>query len=488
MVACILPMGRRFSWVVFLILNSTASAREFYMAPGGSDRSGSGSIQSPWETLGHAIPQMQRGDTLIVRDGVYPSQACSGLVTPGAPITVRAENDYRAVLRSTANSHRVLSVYGTQGVTFQGMRFEATPDAPTSGSSEYLVHVSSSGTVGSRNVGFLNCIFGDSYFQDTIKVNTPETRDVWFRGCVFFNNAEGCNIFDINTVTDVDIEECIFFQDYAGSGRTMSDINGGAAGMILIKNSGKVRTSERFRIRRNVFFSYQGSSDYGFIQLGEDDKDFYEVTDCLIENNLFISNQGSRILGVLCIKDSRQITYRANTEIGHMNVGSFGVAGFFQKQKGTVNNPGNDDLRFYNNIWADNTGTMVKFSAGYREESTHVQTSNNVYWNRGNRIPNNDRVLEANQDARRILKDPQLPDPPADIAYPRWNDTDRRFPSGNVTIRQEFERLVKTYAALGQGSAAIDAADPTNMPAEDILGNRRDDRPDCGCLEMGARK
>jgi len=69
---------------------------------------------------------------------------------------------------------------------------------------------------------------------------------------------------------------------------------------------------------------------------------------------------------------------------------------------------------------------------------------------------------------------------------PRINPETGQFYSGNKTIRQEFERFVKTYAVPRAGSAAIGTGnpDPRFMPADDILGTPRDPLfPNVGCFE-----
>jgi hypothetical protein len=55
------------------------------------------------------------------------------------------------------------------------------------------------------------------YSNDLIKVN-HFAHHIVFRGCVFYkqNDHGGDEHLDINTVTDVRVEDSIFFNDYAG--------------------------------------------------------------------------------------------------------------------------------------------------------------------------------------------------------------------------------------------------------------------------------
>jgi hypothetical protein len=45
-------------------------SQEYYVSPEGND-SNIGSIQSPWKTINHGVEQLEPGDTLILREGVY---------------------------------------------------------------------------------------------------------------------------------------------------------------------------------------------------------------------------------------------------------------------------------------------------------------------------------------------------------------------------------------------------------------------------------
>jgi hypothetical protein len=48
----------------------------------------------------------------------------------------------------------------------------------------------------------------------------------------------------------------------------------------------------------------------------------------------------------------------------------------------------------------------------------------------------------------------------------------------------QFERLVRQYAAPAEGSPAIAAADPADMPADEILGQPRGKQPTVGAVEV----
>jgi len=54
----------------FLLVCNTSTATEYFIAPAGDD-SGIGSITQPWQSLAHGLDQLQVGDTLTIRAGVY---------------------------------------------------------------------------------------------------------------------------------------------------------------------------------------------------------------------------------------------------------------------------------------------------------------------------------------------------------------------------------------------------------------------------------
>jgi len=93
--------------VVFMlsasVFCSEVVAASYYISPNGSD-SNNGTSGAPWKTFPFAIPRLQPGDSLILKDGTY-TQSNSGFIsisgksgTATAPIAIKAENERRALL------------------------------------------------------------------------------------------------------------------------------------------------------------------------------------------------------------------------------------------------------------------------------------------------------------------------------------------------------------------------------------------------------
>jgi hypothetical protein len=58
-------------FTLLLLMTGAISARTFYVAPTGND-SHAGSKDAPWQTIQKGADMLRAGDTLIIRDGVYP--------------------------------------------------------------------------------------------------------------------------------------------------------------------------------------------------------------------------------------------------------------------------------------------------------------------------------------------------------------------------------------------------------------------------------
>ncbi len=200
-----------------------------------------------------------------------------------------------------------------------------------------------------------------------------------------------------------------------------------------------------------------------------------------------LGNSGNDVRAAFGVKGGKDVAFRANTVSGDLPSLAYACR---VNREGA--NPVNENVTFRNNIWSDPTGTMGaeagggtnEFSDGFPNEATGLVLDNNLYWNGGAAIPPGDLVSPLVDDARRVVADPQLATNQSGIVLPRWNGS--AFVSGSATIRQEFERLVGLYGAIGGGSPAADQADPAFAPQDDILGRPRGAAPDLGAYEAGA--
>ncbi len=115
---------------VFLLTASTVYADTFYISPTGSD-GGAGTTGDPWETFAFALPQLNPGDTLILKNGTYtgansgfPAINCSTTDmdgTVGNRITVRAENERQAFIQGDGDQF-VLYITNCSYWSFWGIR------------------------------------------------------------------------------------------------------------------------------------------------------------------------------------------------------------------------------------------------------------------------------------------------------------------------------------------------------------------------------
>jgi hypothetical protein len=451
---------------------------EYWVAPDGHD-SDPGSFEKPWATLDRASAQVLAlggsGCTIWFKDGLYPgaNDLHERFV---APTTFKAANPYKAILE---NDGQVVEISGARNVILEG--FEIRHAGPAAG--KLVAYVSGAGDLWAEDIVLRNNIFHDSYNDDLLKIHNG-ARFVMVVGNVFYNQGPGEEHLDVNGVTDITIQDNIFFNDFAGSGR--SD-GADAHSFITIKDStgnpDRVGASRHVHVRRNIFLNWEGRRDT-FVQVGNDGKPYYEAADIRIENNLMIGNGRDEVYATLGVRGARDVVFANNTVVGDLPSSSYAMWVATHHQ-----NPPNQHIAFYNNIWSDPTGTMGsdssggpnKFSNGDPAQTSNLFLDNNLYWNGGAAIPPGDLVSPLVHDPRPIVADPLLGPAQAAMVLPRWNGS--AFLSRNTSTRQEFVRLVELYGALPQGSPAIGAADPAFTPADDILGRPRSATPDLGAYE-----
>lgn len=468
---------------------STAHADTYYVATDGDDATGDGSSASPWATITHAINEaipQSGGHEVVVRDGTYVGSAYLSRAFD-APVVVRAEHPYRAKLTNTTGENEVIRVYfeGSVQVTFEGFVISNAHQSytcPNGRESYYLIHIQDASDVTLRD----NVIYGNNApgrCNELLKVNrgsdTAYPRNIVVQGNVFYDpaNAGGSDMIDSVRPGELDIVDNIFLGS-ASHPESQS--------FITIKR--QVQTppadarSPRFFIARNVFLSYNGHNDQAFVQLGEDGYAEHMITDALVENNLVIGNSDNPLAAPFQLKGSQQIVVRANTVVGDLPGGAYGL------RIGTEeDNPACAGFEISNNVWSDPTGTMgTRLVNAYGlVDVGSIVLDLNLYWNGGSALPTDGDVL-ISSDARRLEADPGLETDQSGIVEPRFDETAGTFPSGATSIREEFLRLVETYGAIPEGSPAVGAADGTSMPSADIRNLERDASPDLGAYERGA--
>jgi Right handed beta helix region len=437
---------------------------ERWVAPGGDDGD-AGSAGQPWATLEQAVERVPDDRcTVWFEDGVYVGH--NEVERPfDTRTTFRAVHRYRAVLESTSE---VLDIGGASSITFRG--FELRHSGP--GASGLVVYVDDPET---DHITFRDNIFHDSYDNDLLKILSGPSAIV-VKGNVFYNQGDGEEHIDVNGVTNVRIEDNIFFNDFARSGR---EDPGSTKHYVVVKDSngnedGRLG-SGRVIIRRNVFMNWEGGFE-SFLVVGLDGKPYLEARDIRIENNLLIGNTGNEMDAAFSVYGARDVAFVNNTVVGDLPGREYAF-----RVDSKDENPPNRNILFANNIWADPTGTMEEFSDGEPSNTIDLVLDNNLYWNGGSRIPSGELVSPLSDDDRHVVRDPGLEADQSHLVVAFW--TGSSFLSGESSIRAEFVRLVMAYGSIPATSRAVGRALPPLAPADDILGNDRDRRPDLGAFE-----
>jgi hypothetical protein len=457
-----------------------SSGCKFWVAPEPEgDDDNPGTEASPWATLEHAVATVpDQGCTVLFASGTYEGANHLNRRFTN-PTTFRSATDYGAVLE---NDGPVVDIDGGLNIALEG--FELRHTGPETSGSDYVAIVDRRNDIWSEHVTFRNNVFHDSYGDDLLKIHNG-VRFATVEGNVFYNQGKNEQHIDVNSVTDVIIQNNIFFNDFVASGR---DEDSPAKHFIVVKDSNEgddgLEGSKQITIRRNVFLNWQGGSE-AWLGLGNDGKPYHEAAGVLVENNLLIGNSDVVADAAFGVRGAKDITINNNTVIGDLPAKSFAY-----RIDVTGDNPRNENIRFTNNIWTDPTGTMGadeedsdnQFSEGDPSTVSGLLNDHNLYWNGGTTVPAGEVASPLEDDANAVVADPKLATDQSAVDLPYWSEG--QFPSGSRSIRQEFTRLVESYGALPPDSPAVDAADPATAAADDILGRKRQ-RTDLGAFEAG---
>jgi hypothetical protein len=457
---------RCWPWLL-LALSAPIHAQTFYVASSGSN-SANGSAATPWATITFALQNVPDGSLILVKPGTYTGRIrINGAFAQG--VTVRSEVPYRAKLRA---NEAVLTVYdddNVEGITIEGFDVAHT----AAGAGALVVQIQDGDGAETRRITLRNNILHDSFNNDILKINNGAS-DIRVVGNVFYNQTGSDEHIDINSVDNVIVEDNVFFNDFAASGRPVLN---DTASFVVVKDSNgnddEYLGARNVILRRNVFLNWEGGAGSGFILFGEDGTANFEAFDCIVENNLLIGNSANTMRSPLGVKGSRDIVFRHNTVVGNLPANAFAT-----RINREGDNPPIEAIRFVHNIFSDPTGTMNDFSdteiPGDLSTVRPSTLARNLYWNNGAALPNDAAdVLNITNDAARVTANPLLP-AQTTVTRPHWSEASGLFSGGHVTIRDAFEALVRAYATTAAGSAARDVATVTaDIPATDILGTAR---------------
>ena len=457
----------------------------YYVATNGSDSSGNGSSSKPWKTINTAVKKVPDGSKIVVRPGTYNGKVLLDRVF-STGIIIQSDKAYQAKLRNSGD--KVITGTGA-GYILEGFDIAHNPGA----TGMYVIQLQDphkNGNGGER-ITLRDNVIHDSYNNDLLKINNG-AKDIVVEGNMFYNMGGPAvdNHIDVNSAINVTIQDNIFFNDFADSGRS----NGNNTGhYIVIKDSNGasdgISGSSNIQVRRNVFLNWEGEVGSAFIGLGDGASyPFYQAYNVMIENNLFLGNTNNKIHGPVKVIGAKDVTFRNNTIQGDLPSNSFSMR-LMKSDSGLKN----VNIRFYNNIWSDPAGTMgadapgskQRFSNTPRAETQSFSLNSNLYWNNGAAIPSSTSdLINYTNDSARITANPKLPANLASITPPCWDSGRLAFDDGSANIRQAFNRLVIQYGKIASDSAARDKANSGNAPADDILKNPRNQgAPDIGAYE-----
>jgi hypothetical protein len=293
--------------VAVVLLGQGLAAATFYVATDGSD-SNPGSASAPFRTLQQAANAAFAGDTVIVRDGSYGHENAvtggdssdnesSPVVlynsgTPGAPITIRAENQWGAVLDCELLCDSYINLYNasyiviqdfviTRGfkegihsndsahhITLQGNRFE------------YIANRSSSSTLGLTGM-YTNQNCHDFIIDGNVFHDIGRTDSNWLDHALYLHGSN----FSITNNLFYNIPHGWSIQAADGLNNVLIANNtfafpqgGGQDGQIMLWNS-----QSNLTIENNIFYN---ANNYAITRYTS------TVANCSIDHNLIYGASG----------------------------------------------------------------------------------------------------------------------------------------------------------------------------------------------------
>jgi len=268
----------------------------YYVGLNGKDDGAWGlSATKPWRTLTYAIWRVKDdGSTILLLPGTYTNPEWRISRAFNNVVTIKAAQPWTARLTNTGG-YEALRGFGGAHYYLEGLVLGLTK-------SRQQVQIG-------NGVGyhFRECIFQDSYNNDLMKLTLLADSVVEY--CCFYNAGASDESIDIQS-TRLLIRRCLFFHDYAGSGRAIP----ATRSQIVIK-----KHATDIKVIESVFLNWQGKDSADFIRIGEDAwTDRFEAERIEVLDNVFIGNSPRRIEAPVMIENSKDVVVRGNRLVGPM--------------------------------------------------------------------------------------------------------------------------------------------------------------------------
>ncbi len=173
-------------------LSLPTAQRTLYVGPNGSDQPSSGSMASPFATIGFAGRQAQAGDEIRVLPGNYPSADLSGVSgTESAPIVFKAHDSQNRPVIDGNGQGRALNLYQVSHLVIDGFEIHNGGSFETG--------------IGVRLHSSARVILRNNYIHDNGRYNVLVSKNAMFPGGIL---EGGYHIIENNRISDEEFTPC----------------------------------------------------------------------------------------------------------------------------------------------------------------------------------------------------------------------------------------------------------------------------------------
>ena len=461
-----------------LCQESTTTATHYFVSTDGNDYQGNGSRVKPWRNIEFAIYKAKENSTIIVKPGIY-----TGSIRIKKAFTknllIKSEIPYLAKL---TNNARVLAIVGqAANITIEGFEITHLNES----AKPLVVHIDAYGDNKLHNITLRNNIIHDSFNNDLLKINNG-AHHITIECNLFYNQGDSDEHIDINSAQDITISDNIFLNDFPASNRTISKHS---SSYIVVKDSNanedQFLGAKNIQIMRNIFANWQGSIGHGYILIGEDGKPYFEAENVFIYNNLLLGNSSYSMRSPLGVKGAKNIYFYQNTISGDLPSNAFAI-----RVNTEGDNPTNDNIFLYHNIYSDPFGTMGQgiaentndFSDTLMYQLNNFKLDRNVYWNGGMLLPHSifDKI-NISDDRHAQVINPKF-SLTTQFKTPLWNAKKLKFLDNSFTIREAFKRIIYLYAVPHNNLNSQSVIQKLPLSKYNILGELRNKKSMNGAI------